>query len=219
LKPDILIDCTSAACHPHHDEVCQSNGIRIVDMTPAKLGAACCPAVNLEQCLNASNINMISCGGQAALPLCFGIKQSNPAVNYMEVVSTVASLSVGPGTRKNLSEYIVSTQKAIEVMLGIDKAKVIVNFSPASPPLMMRTTVIVGSDAISDEAGMAKSVENMIAKVQSYVPGYQASMKSRKVGPKTMCQVMVSGCGHYLPKYAGNLDIINCAALEVIRSL
>ena len=219
LKPDILIDCTSAACHPHHDEVCQSNGIRIVDMTPAKLGVACCPAINLEQCLNASNINMISCGGQAALPLCFAIKQSNPAVNYMEVVSTVASLSVGPGTRKNLSEYIVSTQKAIEVMLGIDKAKVIVNISPASPPLMMRTTVIVGSDAIGDEAGMAESVENMIAKVQSYVPGYHASMKLRKVGPKAMCQVMVSGCGHYLPKYAGNLDIINCAALEVIRSL
>lgn len=219
IKPDIVIDCTSASCHPYHDEVCQSNRIRVIDMTPAKLGVACCPAINLQQCLNSSNINMISCGGQAALPLCYGIKRSNPAVNYVEVVSTVASLSVGPGTRKNLSEYIISTQKAIEVMLGIRQAKVMVNISPASPPLMMRTTVVVGSDSVSDEAGMNESIENIIAEVQSYVPGYQASMKLKKVGSKVMCQVAVSGCGHYLPKYAGNLDIINCAALEVIKSL
>jgi acetaldehyde dehydrogenase len=219
IKPDLLIDCTSASCHPYHDQVCQSNGIRIVDMTPAKLGVACCPAINLEQCLDSTNINMISCGGQAALPLCFGIKRSNPAVNYVEIISTVASLSVGPGTRKNLSEYIISTQKAIEAMLGIRKVKVIVNISPANPPLMMRTTVVVDSDTVSDEIGMNKSIENIIEKVQGYVPGYQTSMKLKKLGSKAMCQVVVSGCGHYLPKYAGNLDIINCAALELIKRL
>jgi acetaldehyde dehydrogenase (acetylating) len=219
IKPDLLIDCTSASCHPYHDQVCQSNGIRIVDMTPAKLGVACCPAINLEQCLDSTNINMISCGGQAALPLCFGIKRSNPAVNYVEIISTVASLSVGPGTRKNLSEYIISTQKAIEAMLGIRKVKVIVNISPANPPLMMRTTVVVDSDAVSDEIGMNESIENIIEKVQGYVPGYQTSMKLKKLGSKAMCQVVVSGCGHYLPKYAGNLDIINCAALELIKRL
>jgi len=219
IKPDLLIDCTSASCHPYHDVVCQNNGIRIVDMTPAKLGVACCPAINLEQCLNSSNINMISCGGQAALPLCYGIKRYNPEVNYVEVISTVASLSVGPGTRSNLSEYITSTQKAIEALLGIHKVKVIVNISPANPPPMMRTTVVVSSDSVSDEVDMNESIENMIAKVQSYVPGYQASMKLKKIGSKAICQVIVSGCGHYLPRYAGNLDIINCAALEVIKSL
>lgn len=218
IKPDLLIDCTSASCHPYHDEVCQRNGIRIIDMTPARLGVTCCPAINLEQCLDSSNINMISCGGQAALPLCHGIKRANPAVDYVEVISTVASLSVGPGTRRNLSEYIVSTQKAIEAMLGIRKVKVIVNISPASPPLMMRTTVVVDSDSVSDEAGMNESIKDMISRVQRYVPGYQASMKLKKLGSKAICQVVVSGCGHYLPRYAGNLDIINCAALEVIKS-
>jgi acetaldehyde dehydrogenase len=162
---------------------------------------------------------MISCGGQAALPLCFGIKESNPAVQYIEVVSTVASASVGPGTRKNLSEYILSTQKAIEAMLDIKKAKVIVNISPANPPLMMRTTVITDADSINNERATAAGIENMIEKVQRYIPGYQSSISLRKLGPKAMCQVIVSGCGHYLPTYAGNLDIINCAALEVVKSL
>ena len=218
-KPDILIDCTSASYHPYHDEICQANKIRIIDMTPAKIGIACCPAINLEECLGSNNINMISCGGQAALPLCFGIKESNPAVQYIEVVSTVASASVGPGTRKNLSEYILSTQKAIEAMLDIKKAKVIVNISPANPPLMMRTTVITDTESISNERATAAGIENMIAKVQRYIPGYQSSISLRKLGPKAMCQVIVSGCGHNLPTYAGNLDIINCAALEVVKSL
>ena len=217
--PDILIDCTSASCHLYHNEVCQANKIRIIDMTPAQIGIACCPAINLEQCLGSNNINMISCGGQAALPLCFGIKEYNPAVEYIEVVSTVASASVGPGTRKNLSEYITSTQKAIETMLDIKKVKVIVNISPANPPVMMTTTVVINSDKLSDQARMTRSIENMVNKTQRYIPGYQTSIELKEIGSKAVCQVKVSGCGHYLPKYAGNLDIINCAALEVIKAL
>jgi acetaldehyde dehydrogenase len=219
IKPDIVIDCTTASCHHSHDAICQANNIRIIDMTPAKIGKTCCPAINLQQCLDANNINMISCGGQAALPLCFAIKSANPAIDYIEVVSTVASESVGPGTRKNLSEYITSTQRAIETMLAIGKAKVIVNISPAKPPVIMRTTIVASSDSIDNEAATAARIEEMIERTSRYVPGYKASIGLKKVGPRAICQVIVSGCGDYLPNYAGNLDIINCAALELIKSL
>lgn len=219
IKPDIIVDCTTASCHHSHDATCQANSIKIIDMTPAKIGAICCPAINLQQCLDANNINMISCGGQAALPLCFAIKSANPAIDYIEVVSTVASESVGPGTRKNISEYIASTQKAIEKMLAISKAKVIVNISPATPPVIMRTTIVIGSDSIANEAATIAMIEEMIERTSCYVHGYKSSIGLKKIGSRAICQVIVSGSGDYLPNYAGNLDIINCAALELIKSL
>jgi len=217
--PDILIDCTSAAHHQYNYDLCKKNGIRIVDMTPAKLGVSCCPVVNLDQCLDAENINMISCGGQASMPICLAIKQVNPAINYIEVVSTISSASAGPGTRKNISQYITSTQKAIRDMLGISFVKVIINITPATPPIHMKTTILVDSESIISESDTRSSIESVAARVRLYSPGYYTSVDLRKLDSKTICQVQVTGSGHYLPAYAGNLDIINCAALEVIRKL
>ena len=218
-KPDILVDCTSAAHHKHNYEVCKQNGIRIIDMTPAKLGVSCCPVVNLNDCMHADNINMISCGGQASLPICLAIKQANPEINYIEVVSTIASASAGPGTRKNISQYITATQKAISDMIGISSVKVIINITPAIPPIDMKTSVLVDSEAVSSEADTRESIQAVSSSVQSYCPGYSTSLELHRLGHKTICQVKVTGSGHYLPAYAGNLDIINCAALEAIRRL
>lgn len=218
-KPDILIDCTSAVHHKHNYDLCRCHDIRIIDMTPAKLGITCCPVLNLDDCLDADNINMISCGGQASLPICLAIKQSNPAINYIEVVSTISSASAGPGTRKNISQYITATQKAIRDMLGITSVKVIINITPAIPPIHMKTSVLVDSESISSESETKSGIESILTKVQSYVPGYFLSVDLRRLGHKTICQVQVTGSGHYLPAYAGNLDIINCAALEVVKKL
>lgn len=217
--PDILIDCTSAAHHQYNYDLCKKHGIRIVDMTPAKLGVSCCPVVNLDECLGADNINMISCGGQASMPICLAIKQVNPAINYIEVVSTISSASAGPGTRKNISQYISSTQKAIRDMLGISSVKVIINITPAIPPIHMKTSILVDSDALLSESETRSNIESLASRVRSYSPGYHISVDLRRLGAKTMCQVQVTGSGHYLPAYAGNLDIINCAALEVIKKL
>lgn len=218
-KPDILIDCTSAAHHKHNYDLCKIHGIRVIDMTPAKLGITCCPVVNLSACLDADNINMISCGGQASMPICLAIKQANPTVNYIEVVSTISSASAGPGTRKNISQYITATQKAIRDMLGISSVKVIINITPAIPPIHMKTSILTDSESITSESETRSSIESILGKVQAYTPGYFVSVDLRKLGYKAICQVQVTGSGHYLPAYAGNLDIINCAALEVIKKL
>jgi acetaldehyde dehydrogenase len=217
--PDILIDCTSAAHHQHNYDLCKKNGIRVVDMTPAKLGISCCPVVNLDNCLHADNINMISCGGQASMPICLAIKQANPEISYIEVVSTISSASAGPGTRKNISQYITATQNAIRDMLNIPCVKVIINITPAIPPIHMKTSILVDSDAILSESETRASIDAIESRVQSYTPGYSTSVELHRVGYKTICQVKVTGSGHYLPAYAGNLDIINCAALEVIKQL
>jgi acetaldehyde dehydrogenase (acetylating) len=217
--PDILIDCTSAANHQYNYDLCKRHGIRIIDMTPAKLGVSCCPVVNLKECLDADNINMISCGGQASLPICLAIKQANPAIDYIEVVSTISSASAGPGTRRNISQYITSTQKAIQDMLGISIVKVIINITPAIPPIHMKTSVLVDSEAVPNESETRSSIESVASRVRLYSPGYYTSVNLRCIGAKAICQVQITGSGHYLPAYAGNLDIINCAALEVIKKL
>lgn len=216
---DIVIDCTSATHHQYNYDMCKKNGIRIIDMTPAKLGLSCCPVVNLDECLDADNINMISCGGQASMPICMAIQRVNPSMNYIEVVSTISSASAGPGTRKNISQYITSTQNAIRDMLGISLVKVMINITPAIPPIHMKTSILLDTEAISSESETRASIEDVAARVRSYAPGYYTSVDLCGLGAKTMCQVQVTGGGHYLPAYAGNLDIINCAALEVIKRL
>jgi acetaldehyde dehydrogenase (acetylating) len=218
-KPDILIDCTSAAHHQHNYDLCRQNGILMIDMTPAKLGETCCPVVNLQSCLQADNINMISCGGQASLPICHAIKHSNPSLEYIEIVSTISSASAGPGTRKNISQYITSTQEAIRSMLGINHVKVIINITPATPPIHMKTSVLMNSDDVNNEAETRAAIERMASATRAYAPGYRISVELKRLRQKMMCQVQMSGSGDYLPAYAGNLDIINCAALEVMHYL
>jgi acetaldehyde dehydrogenase (acetylating) len=218
-KPEVVIDCTSAAHHQFNYKLCRKNGVRIIDMTPAKLGVACCPVVNLKKCLDADNINMISCGGQAAMPICFAIKQANPDVEYIEVVSTISSASAGPGTRKNISQYITSTQEAISSMLAIPTAKAIINITPAIPPVHMKTSILVCSEDIASVSDTKASIQRIESLVRKYAPGYRMLVELRQLGEKIICQVEMTGSGHYLPAYSGNLDIINCAALEVLQQL
>lgn len=218
-KPDVIIDCTSAAHHQHNYGLCRQYGVRVIDMTPAKLGVTCCPVVNLDKCLDADNINMISCGGQASMPICFAIKQANPNLEYIEIVSTISSASAGPGTRKNISQYITSTQEAISSMLGIKTVKVIINITPAIPPIHMKTSILTHSEDIVSESNTKDAIERIESSTRRYVPGYCTSVELKQLGVKMMCQVQVTGSGHYLPAYAGNLDIINCAAVEVLRRL
>ena len=218
-KPDIVIDCTSAIHHRHNYELCKSNGIRIIDMTPAKLGVTCCPVVNIDECMESDNINMISCGGQASIPICFAIKEANPKIEYIEVVSTISSSSAGAGTRRNISEYITSTQKAISRIAGIRKAKVIINITPAIPPVIMKTSVLADADQISDLNTTKEFIDSLVQRTKAYMPGYRTSIDLKTLGGKAIYQVEAVGSGHYLPEYAGNLDIINCAALEVVRRL
>ena len=218
-KPDIIIDATSALHHPKNYKLSKKHGIKIIDMTPAKLGISCCPIVNLNNCLKSDNINMISCGGQAALPICLAIKEVNKDLDYIEVVSTISSASAGPATRKNISQYIDSTEKAISQMLNIKEVKVMLNITPALPPIEMKTSILIRSIDIKNINETWTKIEEVSEKTRTYVAGYKNNLSLKSVGEKSICQIKVNGSGDYLPKYAGNLDIINCAAIEVIRKL
>ncbi len=219
LKPHIIFDATSADYHEYNFAIAKNNGIKVIDMTPAKLGKSCCPVVNINDCLNEENINMISCGGQAAIPICNAIKITNQNLNYIEIVSTISSASAGPGTRRNISQYITSTQEAIKNLLHIPNVKVIINITPALPPIDMKTTILIDKNEVIDIDKTWQSIKYYSDKTRKYAPGYKNSLKLSCIGEKLICQVKVTGSGDYLPKYAGNLDIINCAAIEVLKRI
>lgn len=227
---DIVFDATSAKAHMHNDVFLRGHkeNIRIVDLTPAAIGPYCVPVVNLEQNLAAGNVNMVTCGGQATIPMVAAVSRV-AKVHYAEIVASISSKSAGPGTRANIDEFTETTSKAIEVVGGAKKGKAIIVLNPAEPPLLMRDTVYVLSEA-ADQAQMEASVEVMAAAVQSYVPGYRLKQKvqfdvipddqpmnvpglGRFSGLKTSIFLEVEGAAHYLPAYAGNLDIMTSAAL------
>ncbi|MDC3094312.1 acetaldehyde dehydrogenase (acetylating) [Prochlorococcus sp. AH-716-M10] len=218
-KPEILIDATSARHHPINYKIAKKYGIKIIDMTPAKLGISCCPVVNLKSCLKDDNINMISCGGQAAMPLIYAIKKENQNLNYVEAVSTISSASAGPATRKNISEYITSTEKAISQLLKIKDVKVMLNITPALPPIEMKTSILLRTKDLDNIDKTWDQIQIISKEARKYISGYKNTLSLKSVGSKSICQIKVHGSGDYLPKYAGNLDIINCAAIEVIRNL
>ena len=218
-KPDIIIDATNALDHHRNYEIAKANGIKIIDMTPSKIGESCCPIVNIKKCLNQDNISMISCGGQSAMPICHAIKLVNKGLTYIEVVSTISSASAGPATRKNISQYISSTEEAISKMLEIDKVKIILNITPALPPIEMSTTILIKKEDIVDIQRTWDEIQEISRKTREYVPGYKNNLPLKEIGEKIICQIKVNGSGDYLPKYAGNLDIINCAAIEVVKQL
>ena len=227
---DIVFDATSAGAHMHNEVFLRGHkeNIKIVDLTPAAIGPYCVPVVNLEQNLNEGNVNMVTCGGQATIPMVAAVSRV-AKVHYAEIVASISSKSAGPGTRANIDEFTETTSKAIEVVGGARKGKAIIILNPAEPPLLMRDTVYVLSDA-ADQAEVEKSVEEMAAAVQSYVPGYRLKQKvqfdvipedqplnvpglGHFSGLKTSVFLEVEGAAHYLPAYAGNLDIMTSAAL------
>ena len=208
----LVFDATSAEDHIKHAPLFEKMEMVAVDMTPAKVGRMCVPAVNLEQCLGWPNVNMITCGGQASIPLAWAIAQANPQVEYIETVSSIASRSAGPATRINLDEYLLTTETGLEAFSSCARTKAILNLNPAQPCIHMQTTVMAKINS-PDLALTRMKVETMVTLIKKYVPGYQLILPPMLEGGRLVMMVRVDGLGDYLPKYAGNLDIINCAAI------
>lgn len=231
----LVFDATSAGAHKHHDAVLRQHGKIVVDMTPAAVGPYVVPPVNLDQHLSAPNLNMVTCGGQATIPIVAAINRV-AKVHYGEIVASIASKSAGPGTRANIDEFTETTARAIETVGGATRGKAIIVLNPAEPPLIMRDTVFcLCADA--DREAIRKSIEDMVAAVQAYVPGYRlkqqvqfesignnaplyiAEMDEGFSGLKVTVFLEVEGAAHYLPAYAGNLDIMTSAALRTAERL
>ncbi|AZY48155.1 acetaldehyde dehydrogenase (acetylating) [Bordetella avium] len=232
---DFVFDATSAGAHVENDALLRAAkpGIRLVDLTPAAIGPYCIPVVNGDAHLDALNVNMVTCGGQATIPMVAAVSRV-ARVHYAEIVASIASKSAGPGTRANIDEFTETTAKAIEAVGGATKGKAIIVMNPAEPPLIMRDTVYTLSQP-ADEEAIAESVERMVAAVQAYVPGYRLKQKVQfdridsplripgvgdaLKGLKTSIFLEVEGAAHYLPAYAGNLDIMTSAALRTAEHM
>lgn len=217
---DVVFDCTSAHAHIEHWAILNALGKTVIDMTPAKLGELCVPAINAEECLatGARNINMITCGGQSSIPIAYAISQVHHNIDYIEVASSIASRSAGPATRHNLDEYIDTTQEALKTLTGAKRSKAILILNPANPPIDMQTT-IYAKIADPDLPAIQASVAAMVEKLKQYVPGYQLIVPPIAEGGKVIVTIKVIGAGDYLPQYAGNLDIINCAGIAMAEHI
>jgi acetaldehyde dehydrogenase len=223
----IVFDATSAYAHKVHDAALRADGKQVVDLTPAAIGPFTVPPVNMEAHLDQGNVNMVTCGGQATIPMVAAVSQV-AKVHYAEIVASVSSRSAGPGTRANIDEFTRTTARAIEEVGGAEKGKAIIILNPAEPPMIMRDTVFTLSSG-ADEETIRASVKKMVEKVQAYVPGYRLKQevqfehfgdnnkltipgRGEFTGTKTSVFLEVEGAGDYLPSYSGNLDIMTAAA-------
>jgi len=230
----IVFDATSAGAHKRHNKMLQDRGINVIDLTPAAIGPYVIPSINMDEHLDAPNINMVTCGGQATIPMVAAVAQV-ARVHYGEIVASISSKSAGPGTRANIDEFTETTSQAIESCGGAAKGKAIIVLNPAEPPLIMRDSVFVLSEE-ADRNAIEASINAMVAAVQAYVPGYrlkqQVQFESVPVecpvnlpglglthGLKTSIFLEVEGAAHYLPAYAGNLDIMTSAAKSCAERL
>lgn len=212
---DIIFDASSAKAHIRHAKMLREAGKQVLDLTPAAVGPLVVPPVNLTEHLEANNINLITCGGQATIPIIHAINRIHP-VDYAEIVATISSESAGPGTRANIDEFTETTARGIEKIGGAKRGKAIIILNPAEPPIMMRDTVHVllsGSDL--DQDRVTASIREMEKDVQSYVPGYRLKQDPIYDGRKVTVFIEVEGAGDYLPKYSGNLDIMTAASVKV----
>lgn len=231
---EIVFDATSAGAHAHHNALLRADGKRVIDLTPAAIGPYVIPSVNLEAHLDAPNINMVTCGGQATIPIIAAVA-SVATVHYGEIIASISSKSAGPGTRANIDEFTETTARAIEVVGGAARGKAIIILNPAEPPMIMRDTVICLADSCDRDA-IVGAVKAMVQRVSQYVPGYRLKqdVQFAHVSPETLDRMGVSGlnaplqvtvflevegAGHYLPKYAGNLDIMTSAAVRAAEEI
>ena len=213
---DIVFDATGAKPHLIHAPLLKDAGIFAIDLTPAAVGPYVVPAVNLTECLrdhSIKNVNMITCGGQATVPIVNAISRV-ARVEYAEIVATISSLSAGPGTRQNIDEFTETTSDALVKVGGAERGKAIIILNPADPPIMMRNTIYTKCDSSRIDEIKA-SVLQMVQTVQKYVPGYRLKVDPYADGERVVCVIEVEGAGDYLPKYSGNLDIITSAAVAV----
>ena len=214
---EMVFDATSAEGHMRHWPVLEKLGKVAIDLTPAKLGAFCVPAVNLDECMEFRNVNMVTCGGQVAIPLACALARTHGVLDYVEVVSTIASRSAGPATRINMDEYVMTTERGVMAFSGCKRGKAILNLNPAEPPIMMQTTVFAQVREPNLDT-LAEAVDAMVTKIQAYVPGYHLIAPPVYEDGRIAIMVRVQGHGDYLQKYAGNLDIINCAAVAAAEA-
>ncbi len=221
----LVFDATSAYVHVRHAKVLADLGIKAVDLTPAARGPKVIPSVNLEEHLDAPNVNMVTCGGQATTPMVAAVSRVT-RVPYAEMVSTVASASAGPGTRQNIDEFTRTTARALEEVGGAERGKAIIILNPADPPILMRNTVYCGLPEGTDHDAVLASIEAMVADVAKYVPGYRLKQPpvieqgpfhtpGGEVPYRSVVLLEVEGAGDFLPTYAGNLDIMTAAAVRV----
>ncbi|MFK0206283.1 acetaldehyde dehydrogenase (acetylating) [Agrobacterium sp. NPDC090283] len=225
----VVFDATSAKAHISNNAILQKDGKKVIDLTPAAIGPFTIPAINGDANLGEPNVNMVTCGGQATIPMVHAVARVSKRTIYGEIVASISSKSAGPGTRANIDEFTETTSRAIELLGGAERGKAIIILNPAEPPMIMRDTVFVLSQG-ADPAAIEKSVEDMVKTVQAYVPGYRLKQKVQfetigdnapvrvpGIGPstglKTTIFLEVEGAAHYLPAYAGNLDIMTSAAL------
>ncbi len=216
---DIIFDATSAKTHIRHAKLLREAGKKVIDLTPAAVGPFVVPSVNLGSKLDADNINLITCGGQATIPIVHAINRVS-SVSYAEIVATISSQSAGPGTRANIDEFTETTKRGLEEVGGARAAKAIIILNPADPPILMRDTI----HALVDERTMnaheiSRSVQAMVQSVQSYVPGYRLRTEPIFDGNKVTVFIEVEGAGDYLPQYSGNLDIMTAAAVKVAEEV
>ncbi len=232
----IIFDATSATAHVENDTLIRqvNPNIRMIDLTPAAIGPYCIPVINGDAYLEEKNVNMVTCGGQATIPMVYAVSRL-VKVHYAEIVASIASKSAGPGTRANIDEFTETTSLAIQDVGGAEKGKAIIIMNPAEPPLMMRDTVFILSE-LADQDAIRKSVHDLVTQVQSYVPGYRLKQEVQfelipedkpvrieglgyRSGLKTSIFLQVEGAANFLPAYAGNLDIMTSAALATAEKI
>lgn len=231
----LVFDATSAGAHAEHNRVLQQHGIQVIDLTPAAIGPYVIPVVNLEQHLGSPNINMVTCGGQATIPIVRAVSMVSKVL-YAEIVASISSKSAGPGTRANIDEFTETTSQAIISVGGAAQGKAIIVLNPAEPPLMMRDTVFCLADSSASEDEVRASILAMVERVKAYVPGYRLKQDvqfdripadqpinipglGKVSGLKVSVFLEVEGAAHYLPSYAGNLDIMTSAALATAEQI
>ena len=214
---DIVFDATSAGAHKMNAPVLKDLGKFSIDLTPSRVGKMCVPVLNMEECLEETEVNLITCGGQATTPIAYAISRVHPETRYIEIVATIASKSAGKGTRDNIDEFTQTTRDALTEFTGIKKTKAIIVLNPAEPPLTMHNTIYALIDN-PDMDAITKAVLDMERNIKRYVPGYKIVLPPTFENGRVTTTLQVVGLGDYLPKYSGNLDIITCAAIEIAEN-
>ena len=216
--PDLVFEATSAAVHEQNAPRYRERGITAVDLTPAAVGPYVVPPINLDELSSEQNVNLVTCGGQATTPMVRAVSRVVP-VEYAEIVASIASASAGPGTRANIDEFTRTTSHALSVLGGAERGKAIIILNPAEPPMIMRNTVFCSLPPDADREAVATSIHEMVKQVQEYVEGYRLLAEPQFVEDRVEILLEIEGAGDFLPRYAGNLDIITSAAVRVAERL
>jgi acetaldehyde dehydrogenase (acetylating) len=213
---DVVFDASSAQAHLQHAQVLEGQGKLLINLTPADTGTWCVPTINSTTLGDVENLNMITCGGQASLPIVHAIRRTGQNLTYVEAVSSISARSAGAATRLNVNEYLCTTERALKHFSGTPNVKSILNINPADPPVDMQTTIFALMDN-PDIEGLRRSARSMVEQVREYMPGYSMIMEPSLIDGKVMAMVRATGAGDYLPAYAGNLDIITSAAVRAVE--